>query len=583
MLTHLTIRNFKRFSDASIELGNSVVLIGPNNSGKTTALQALALWEIGMRRWGEKRKGGKSPAEKRPGVTINRRDLVSLPVPAANLLWRNLHVRDVERVAAAAGKSDRVIVQNVRVSVIVDGITDGVPWSCGLEFDYANEESFYCRPLAMSDGNRMPVPEQAGNIRVSFLPPMSGLADREFIKQSGEIALLVGQGQTAQVIRNLCYAISSNDISKWNELSDHVQNLFGVQLLPPEYVAERSELTMFYKDERGIKLDLSSSGRGLQQTLLLLSYLYTNPNTVLLLDEPDAHLEVLRQRQTFNLITAVARQQNSQVVVASHSEVILNEAASTSTVVAFVGRPHQINDRGSQLLKSLSDIGWDQYLQAEQTGWVLYLEGASDLEILREFASIMHHEKAQAVLSRPFVHYVATNLPSRARDHFFGLREARTDLVGVALFDRLEKTLDPCPPLKELQWRKREIENYFTTHSVLIAYAIHDLPDDLFGHAEAERRVSAMEESIAEVVSALETLGQPETQAWSDDIKSSDQFLEPVFRKFFDKLHLPVLMRKSNYHMLASLVKADEIDPEVKEKLDAIVEIAGQASAAREA
>jgi predicted ATP-dependent endonuclease of OLD family len=50
MLTRLRVRNFKRFTEADIELGQAVVLIGPNNSGKTTALQALALWEIGVRR-----------------------------------------------------------------------------------------------------------------------------------------------------------------------------------------------------------------------------------------------------------------------------------------------------------------------------------------------------------------------------------------------------------------------------------------------------------------------------------------------------------------------------------------------------
>jgi len=80
MLTKLTIHNFKRFGAVEIELGNPVVFIGPNNSGKTSALQALALWEIGLKKWNEKRKG-KSAPEKRPGVTINRKDLVSIPVP----------------------------------------------------------------------------------------------------------------------------------------------------------------------------------------------------------------------------------------------------------------------------------------------------------------------------------------------------------------------------------------------------------------------------------------------------------------------------------------------------------------------
>ena len=51
MLTKLTIRNFKRLGSVEVELGQNVVLIGPNNSGKTSALQALTLWDVGLRQW----------------------------------------------------------------------------------------------------------------------------------------------------------------------------------------------------------------------------------------------------------------------------------------------------------------------------------------------------------------------------------------------------------------------------------------------------------------------------------------------------------------------------------------------------
>jgi AAA ATPase domain len=81
MITRFTIRNFKRLQDATLELGSAAVFIGPNNSGKTTALQALALWDIGWRRWAEKRD--ESAASERKGVTINRRDLFAIPVPSA--------------------------------------------------------------------------------------------------------------------------------------------------------------------------------------------------------------------------------------------------------------------------------------------------------------------------------------------------------------------------------------------------------------------------------------------------------------------------------------------------------------------
>ena len=46
MLTRLIIQNFKLFDRVDIELGDRVVFVGPNNSGKTSALQALALWNV---------------------------------------------------------------------------------------------------------------------------------------------------------------------------------------------------------------------------------------------------------------------------------------------------------------------------------------------------------------------------------------------------------------------------------------------------------------------------------------------------------------------------------------------------------
>jgi len=573
MLTRIQIRNFKRFADVDLELGKAVVLIGPNNSGKTTALQALALWDIGVRRWNEKRKGKSSP-EKRPGVTINRRDLVAIPVPSANLLWRNLHVRDVERIKR--NEKATSITQNIRVEIIVDGITKDNVWSCGLEFDYANEESFYCRPLRNKDLGRMPIPPEVDDVNVAFLPPMSGLADREFIKQSGEIGVLIGQGQTAQVLRNLCFQIYQQQEKNtyWQELVVQIDHLFGVQLQPPGYIKERSEITMAYKDEHNNALDLSSSGRGLQQTLLLLAHLYSNPGTVLLLDEPDAHLEILRQRQTYNLLVNVAAQQNSQIIAASHSEVVLSEAAGRDNVIAFVGKPHPIDDRGSQLLKALRDLGFEQYYQAEQKGWVLYLENSTDLDILKTFAKRLNHQ-AQACLEMLFVHYVETNLPQRARDHFFGLQEAKTDLVGIAIFDRLDKPLKSEKGLIELMWRRREIENYFCREDVLMAYAGYDLPDDLFGAAERDHRLKVMQEAIKEVSAALETLGKG--APWSHDIKASDEFLDPLFKKYFQKLGLPLKLRKSDYHLLAGFVPAEKIDAEITEKLDAIVKTAKKA------
>jgi len=188
---------------------------------------------------------------------------------------------------------------------------------------------------------------------------------------------------------------------------------------------------------------------------------------VLLLDEPDAHLEILRQRQIYEVLSQQAEKKNCQIIAASHSEVILNEAAGRDVVVAFVGRPHRIDDRGSQVLKALREIGFEQYYLAEESGWILYLEGATDLAMLRRYAERLQHE-ARSLLARPFVHY-AGNQPRKAQEHFHALREAKGDLIGIAIYDRLDSPLPADPNLTQRMWQRRKLENYLCQRETLLA------------------------------------------------------------------------------------------------------------------
>lgn len=562
MLTKLICRNFKMFDEIEVELGNPVVFIGPNNSGKTTALQALALWDIGLKRWNENRKG-KSNAEKRPGVVINRLNLISVPVPEARLLWRNLQVRDPK---------------NVRIEIIVEGVTNGKNWKCGLEFDYANQESLYCRPLRNSENNgkvtsRMNIPDEVGDFSFAYLPPISGLASNEIRLEQGTIDVRIGEGRTSEVLRNISYQVSHDTVT-WEKICDQIRLLFGIHLEKPEYIKERGEFVMNYRDENGVELDLSSSGRGLQQTLLLLVYLAAHPGSVLLLDEPDAHLEILRQRQIYQALTELSREHGSQIIAASHSEVILNEASKRDMVFAFVGKPHRIDGRGSQLLKSLGTIGSEHYYQAEQRDWVLYLEGATDLPILQAFAKKLDHP-AKNALESPYVHYVG-NQPRESRNHFYGLREAKPDLVGFCLFDRLDSKLCSRPELTEYSWHCREIENYIvTSKQVLFNWARDESAEHVGGNYSSEDCVSVIQERISEIENARETLGQE--SPWSSNTKVSTDFLDPLFAAFFKKLELPNLMQKTNYHTLVQYVQVEQIDPEVVDVLDAILEVANKA------
>jgi energy-coupling factor transporter ATP-binding protein EcfA2 len=561
MLTRLRIRNFKTLQDIDIPLGQNVVLIGPNNSGKTSALQALAIWHTGLMEW-HSRRSGDSQAKLRTGVTVNRRALTHTPVSEARLLWHDLKVNTVSRTGGSQN------TQFVFLDIVVDGETLGQSWSCGLEFYYANPESIYCRPLRDADSvsGRMPIPDSAIETKIALLPPMSGLASEEPEVQPGRIAVLLGEGQTAQVLRNLCLQVHQSNPESWKRIVAEINRIFGVALADPKRDPARGAIEITYK-QNGVELDLPSSGRGMQQTLLLLAHQYANPGAVLLLDEPDAHLEILRQRQIYSLITDTARHTGSQIIAASHSEIVLNESADKDMVIAFVGAPHRMDDRGSQVLKALKEIGFEHYYQAELRGFVVYLEGATDLAILRAIANKLQHPAA-AVLDDPFVHYVL-NQPTQVQHHFFGIREAKPDLVGVAIFDRLERPLPANFPIPAKIWKRREIENYLCSRDVLVRYAKGMEPDDLVGRALQDQRAEAMNLAIDRVESAFRELGR---DPWSPDEKVSDEFLPTVFKRYFERIGGDNRLDKSDFYVLADFIEPRAIDTEVVSALDMIVE-----------
>ena len=568
MITKLTIRKFKQFNDVSIDLGSPVVFVGPNNSGKTSAIQALALWELGLRRWNEKNKGRPAP-EKRPGVTVNCHDLLAIPHPSAKHLWKDLKTRASQRIGNKQG------TRNVLIEIVVEGLSHNKAWTCGLEFDFANAESVYCRPLRLTgekQPQRMPVPDAAESVKMAYLPPMSGLEANEVKLEEGAVNVRIGEGRTAEVLRNLCLSVSQDHRDRWTEIVDQIQLAFGVKLSDPNYVAGRGEITLSYTENK-TEFDISSSGRGLQQTLLILAYMYAHQGSVILLDEPDVHLEALRQRAIYNLIVNISKKSGGQVIAATHSAILINEAAEKDTVITFYGAPRRLVNGSRHVRKALSAIGYDQLCMASQTGWVLYLQGSTDLDILQAFAKRLGHDRAAKALERPFVHHI-NNQPRRAEDHFQVLKEAQPDLRGIAIINCISPSeLPRHSPLPFLVWKKCEIENYIATKATLKAFA--RASDASLRPVTAE----AMDRAIDEVTHALDVMeiGSP----WDPMVKASDDVLKPIFSAYFRNLDQHNTIRKRDFHELVQYIPDHEIDPEILQKLDAIASVAEEVAAIR--
>ena len=138
--------------------------------------------------------------------------------------------------------------------------------------------------------------------------------------------------------RNLCLAVEQSSANDWRRIVSLMHRLFGVMLNAPGETA-RGSIALAYLQE-GVKepRDVSSAGRGFLQMLLVFAYLYARKGGVLLVDESDAHLEILRQKQVYVLL----RDNGSQVILATHSEVILEEARDRNLTLLLDGRAENL-------------------------------------------------------------------------------------------------------------------------------------------------------------------------------------------------------------------------------------------------
>jgi hypothetical protein len=162
---------------------------------------------------------------------------------------------------------------------------------------------------------------------------MTGLMIDEPVYQRPKLDHTLGQARPGEVLRNLLVEASLSD-SAWPALSGSIQRLFGYELLVPD--ASGAHILAEYRQRPGgPRFDVASAGSGFQQVLMLLTFLHTRPASVLLLDEPDAHLHVLLQDAIYGELRAAAAARRSQLVIATHSEVLIRKAASASDLLTI--------------------------------------------------------------------------------------------------------------------------------------------------------------------------------------------------------------------------------------------------------
>lgn len=534
MIRRVAVRNFKLFEQAVFELSDCLVVVGPNNAGKTTLLQAIAAWAEAATWWRKVADLARDDEGEYRPVEVNWGDFRSVPSSDFSQLWTNRETR-----------------RRAKVELTTEA------WQIGFELELRHAAIIAIRPSAE-------VPESALQALLEdplvpvYVPPVSGLDVRERPLQRIAIPPLVARGQTNLVLRNQLLAVSE-DRGKWERLREYVHAYFGYHL---DYPSASDTLYCYYRrEEDGTSLELASAASGVLQVLAVFATLLlaeSSKGAVLLLDEPDAHLHMLLQTEIYADLRRLAAETGSQLIVATHSETLINAADPASLrVVGSGGIVHaKLQSTKDALRLTNSEIA-----TATAFGRVLYGEGGTDLEILRAWAAVLNHEVGALL---PKLVYVATR-ESAKRDphgrparHFQALKSVVPALRGYELEDsdgKARSRRTNPQGLKRHVWQRYEIESY-----LLVPDAVRRFVVDNCGREAAQRGWDYMKAQWPPTF-----FEQPQSGDILDDVKGRERLSRALQEAGlqFDQWDCP---------RIAEQMKGEEIHAEVVDALDAIAE-----------
>jgi len=392
MITKLVLRNFKSISEQTYDLTDFDLLVGRNNCGKSTILQALAIWQFCVNEFDRaKKRTGKS------GKQVVLPNFTALPVPEFSLLW---HEKLDRRYLLQNGRRSTT-PEYILIEIEVTWLSaNRQPRTFGVSLRYNSPQSVYAIPNKGWNDFR-----DAGNDPsfplIAYVPPFSGLEPVEERRDDGPIRKQIGKAQPGSILRNLLLKVcpqserdDNENIPKkrdlppdWIELKSMIQRWFSVELVDPQY--ERgvdTQIVCEYK-QAGKSYDIIAGGSGFHQALTLLAFLYGYKPTTILLDEPDAHMHVNLQREILDYFKRKSSEMKVQFLVATHAEELV-KGVDPSRVVSILRQEPQRLTSSSGVLTAMADVSNAELSQLASSPFILYVEGESDERILRAWAPI---------------------------------------------------------------------------------------------------------------------------------------------------------------------------------------------------
>lgn len=339
-LKSVTVENFKAIKEAKIELADVTILVGQNSSGKSSFMQALH-WAC--------RCVADTKVQNNQARSVAAQSLDYFPTPDAKVVGHNQELRE--------GRGEQ---ENVSVFVTLQA-EDGESSVGVIPIKRGRNEAIQ---IDLRGSGRLPAAlyaELADRKRPfsAYIPGLAGVPSKEEKKSRQPVFRSAASGDANSVLRNILLLIK---IESPDGLI--VLNKWASKILGPTKIEIHFDDGENFDIEATINTEnmgpnyfspLELAGTGALQVIQIFAYLILFKPSILLIDEPDAHLHPDRQEKLIRAIEEAAKEFNTQVILTTHS-------------------PHMIRASSSKVrLAWLSNggVAQDQNVIRERMGWGL--------------------------------------------------------------------------------------------------------------------------------------------------------------------------------------------------------------------
>ena len=480
-ISKIRIKNFKCFKDTTIKFEQHFnLIIGKNNSGKSTIFEAMRLWQLAFYRFLKERthnKGSSFRSTHYFSFTLN--DLAFLRLNSFKRLFHTSSNNILIQITLNENDSSIDLPieftltteeLNLRFSLFIAKTakeSDGSKRDLEITEKRKSASEIISKMIGKSQGSPL-----KNLVLITYISPIFQLPTNEPLYSKGYIREMLHQSRVANVLRNLIHPYAPKDYQiKAKQIEDknnkHLTNIekqldviLSGTIKTPELSFtsdfkenEDTNITIYANNNvNNSKVELSQLGSGTINLLNILSVLAFGDSeginlNILLLDEPDSHLHSNHQIQLFKYLKDVSLEDNKQMFIITHN----HELISCADKVIYISGGKQVIQAipQSEYCKILEDMATnsDYYkvmvennkLQEELlhiTKPTLYCEGSTDVTILKEAFRKLYNKELIGldIIDGNSANRVAAKLSNANKDVYtFGLFDS--DAEGLAQYN----------------------------------------------------------------------------------------------------------------------------------------------------